>query len=196
MKVYTTLGDGIDRLKLNEVPEPKIQSNEILVKMMAVSLNYRDLLVIKGVESWKPAVPRIPISDGVGEIIALGEGVSRFKIGDRVAGIFLPKWLNGELTREEYVLPLGGSAADGVLAEYVSFDEQSVVKIPNNLSNTEAATLPVAAVTAWHAVARRSNVQRGETVLIEGTGGVHSLRRSLFVRLAGCQLLFRAAMRS
>ena len=184
MKVYTTLGDGIDRLKLNEVSEPKIKSNEVLVKMKGVSLNYRDLLVIKGVESWKPAAPRIPVSDGVGEIVALGDGVSRFQIGERVAGIFLPKWLDGELTPEKYVLPLGGAAADGVLAEYVSFNEQSVVKIPNNLSDEEAATLPVAAVTAWHAVARRSNVQNGETVLIQGTGGV-SLFATQFVHAIG-----------
>src|SRR4028118_1950804 len=98
MKVYTTLGDGIDRLKLNELPAPKIKSNEVLVRMKSVSLNYRDLLVIKGIESWKPATPRIPISDGVGEIVALGDGASCFKIGDTVAGIFLPKWLDGELT--------------------------------------------------------------------------------------------------
>jgi NADPH:quinone reductase-like Zn-dependent oxidoreductase len=184
MKVYTTLGDGIDRLKLNELPEPKIEPNQVLVKMTAVSLNYRDLLVIKGIESWKPAAPRIPISDGVGEIVALGEGVSRFRTGDRVAGIFLPKWLDGELTKEKYVLPLGGAANDGVLAEYVSFDEQAVVKIPKNLSDEEAAALPVAALTAWHAVVRRSNVQPGETVLIQGTGGV-ALFATQFVRAVG-----------
>lgn len=184
MKVYTTLGDGIDRLKLNELPVPEIKPNEVLVKMTAVSLNYRDLLVIKGVESWKPPAPRIPISDGVGEIVALGEGVSRFRIGDRVAGIFLPKWLDGELTKEKYVLPLGGAVADGALAEYVSFDEQAVVKIPNNLSDEEAATLPVAALTAWHAVARRSRVQPGETVLIQGTGGV-ALFATQFVHAIG-----------
>lgn len=184
MKVYTTLGDGIDRLKLNELPLPKLKTNEVLVKMTAVSLNYRDLLVIKGIESWKPAAPRIPISDGVGEIVALGEGVSRFKTGDRVAGIFLPKWLGGELTQEKYVSPLGGAAADGVLAEYVSFDEQAVVKIPDNLSGEEAATLPVAALTAWHAVARRSRIQPGETVLIQGTGGV-ALFATQFVHAIG-----------
>jgi NADPH:quinone reductase-like Zn-dependent oxidoreductase len=184
MKVYTTLGDGIDRLKLNELPVPEIKPGEVLVKMTAVSLNYRDLLVIKGVENWKPPAPRIPISDGVGEIVALGEGVSRFRAGDRVAGIFLPKWLDGELTKEKYVLPLGGAATDGVLAEYVSFDEQAVVKIPDNLSGAEAATLPVAALTAWHAVARRSRVQPGETVLIQGTGGV-ALFATQFVHAIG-----------
>lgn len=184
MKAYTTLGDGIDRLKLNEVREPKIKFNEILVKMSAVSLNYRDLLVINGVESWKPPAPRIPISDGVGEIIALGDGVSSFQVGDKVAGIFLPKWLDGELMPEKYVLPLGGAAADGVLAEYVSFDEQSVVKTPNTLSDEEAATLPVAALTAWHAVTRRSQIQPGETVLIQGTGGV-ALFATQFVHAIG-----------
>jgi NADPH:quinone reductase-like Zn-dependent oxidoreductase len=193
MKVYTTLGDGIDRLKLNELPAPEIKPGEVLVKMTAVSLNYRDLLVIKGVESWKPPAPRIPISDGVGEIVALGEGVSRFRAGDRVAGIFLPKWLGGELTKEKYVLPLGGAATDGVLAEYVSFDEQAVVKIPDNLSDAEAATLPVAALTAWHAVARRSRVQPGETVLIQGTGGVALFATQFVHALGGLPLVISSS---
>lgn len=184
MKVFTTLGDGIDELKLNEVsiPEPKV--NEILVKMRALSLNYRDLLVINGVANWKPASPRIPVSDGVGEIVSVGENVTRVKVGDRVAGIFLPKWLDGELTVEKYVLPLGGATADGVLAEYIVFNEQSVVKIPNNLTDEESATLPVAAMTAWHAVSRRSKVKSGETVLIQGTGGV-SLFALQFVNALG-----------
>jgi NADPH:quinone reductase-like Zn-dependent oxidoreductase len=171
MKAYTTLGDGIERLKLVEQPVPKLKSNEILVKMTAASLNYRDLLVVKGLEHWKPHVERVPVSDGVGEIAAIGDSVSRWKIGDRVAGIFLPGWLNGELTTKKNALSLGG-AADGVLAEYVRFDERAVVRIPGNLSDVESATLPVAAITAWHAVARRSRIQPNETVLIEGTGGV------------------------
>lgn len=184
MKIYTTLGDGIEALELKEVPEPAIKPNEVLVKMAAVSLNYRDLLVVNGIEGWKPASPRIPLSDGAGEIVALGNKVTRFKVGDRVAGIFLPRWLDGELTSEKYVSPLGGAAADGVLAEYVAFDEEAVVGIPSHLSMAEAATLPVAAVTAWHAVVRRSGVRAGETVLIKGTGGV-ALFAVQFVRAAG-----------
>lgn len=184
MKVFTTHGDGIDALKLIETETPKPKADEVLVKMTAVSLNFRDLLVVKGVEHWKPANPRIPVSDGVGEVVAVGENVSRLSLGDRVAGIFLPLWLDGELTPEKYVLPLGGAAADGVLAEFVIFREKSVVKIPQNLTDEEAATLPVAAITAWHAVARRSRVQRGETVLIQGTGGV-SLFALQFVRALG-----------
>lgn len=184
MKAYTTLGDGIEALKLNDLPIPEIKTNEILVKMVATSLNYRDLLVVKGVESWKPISPRIPVSDGVGEVVSTGESVSRWKVGDLVAGIFLPKWLDGELTPEKYILPLGWAAADGVLAEYVAFDQNSVVKIPNNLTPTEAATLPVAALTAWHAVSRRSRIQKGESVLIQGTGGV-SLFATQFVHALG-----------
>jgi NADPH:quinone reductase-like Zn-dependent oxidoreductase len=186
MKAFTTLGDGIEALKLNELPIPGIKLDEILVRIMAASLNYRDLLVVKGVESWKPLSPRIPVSDGVGEVVAVGKNVSRWKVGDHVAGIFLPKWLDGELTAGKYLLPLGGAAADGVLAEYIVFDQNSVVKIPNSLSATEAATLPVAALTAWHAVTRRSRVQSGESVLIQGTGGV-SLFAMQFVHALGGQ---------
>lgn len=184
MRSYTTLGDGFEKLKLNESPVPVHGPNEVLVKMTAASLNYRDLLVINGFESWKPPAARVPLSDGVGEIAAVGENVSQWKIGDRVAGIFLPKWLDSRLTKEKYVFPLGGSAADGVLAEYIVFSEQSIVKVPGNLSNEEAASLPVAALTAWHAVNRRSNVQPGETVLIQGTGGV-SLFATQFVHALG-----------
>jgi NADPH:quinone reductase-like Zn-dependent oxidoreductase len=192
MKAFTTLGDGIEALKLNEMPMPELKSGEILVRMIAASLNYRDLLVVKGIESWKPLSSRIPVSDGVGEVVAVSERVSRWKVGDLVAGIFLPKWLDGELTAQKYVLPLGGAAADGVLAEYVVFDQNAVVKIPNNLIPIEAATLPAAAITAWHAVFRRSQVQSGESVLIPGTGGV-SLFATQFVHALGGQALITSS---
>jgi NADPH:quinone reductase-like Zn-dependent oxidoreductase len=172
MRAYTTLGDGVDRLKLEERPAPEPKAGEVLVRTRAASLNYRDLLVVKGVGHWKPSSPRVPVSDGAGEVVAVGGGVSRWRVGDRVIGLFLPKWLDGELTAEKDVTPLGGAAADGVLADYVVFGEQAVVRSPDSLSDTEAATLPVAALTAWHAVARRSRVGSGETALIQGTGGV------------------------
>lgn len=184
MKAFTTLGDGIEALKLNTLPIPEPKTGEILVKMMAASLNYRDLLVVNGVDAWKPSSQRVPVSDGVGKVVAVGKGVSRWHVGDLVAGLFLPKWLDGELTAEKYVLPLGGAGADGVLREYVIFEQDSVVAIPRNLTPVEAATLPVAALTAWHAVSRRSRVQRGETVLIQGTGGV-SLFATQFVHALG-----------
>jgi len=145
--------------------------------------------VINGVGGWKPGAPRIPGSDGVGVVAAVGANVSRVEVGDRVAGIFLPKWLGGELTAEKYVTPLGGAAADGVLAEFVIFAEDSVVKIPANLTDEEAAALPVAAVTAWHAVARRSQVGSGETVLIEGTGGVSLFALQFVAALGGSAIV-------
>lgn len=172
MITFTTLGDGIAALILDERPVLQQGPKDVLVKMTAAALNYRDLLVVNGKDGWKPSVPRIPVSDGVGVVVAVGEQVTRFKTGDRVAGIFLPKWLDGALTPEKYTAPLGGATADGVLAEYLVFEEQTLVSVPGHLSDVEAATMPVAAVTAWHAVHRRSRVQRGDHVLIQGTGGV------------------------
>ncbi|MEZ5343989.1 MAG: NAD(P)-dependent alcohol dehydrogenase [Pyrinomonadaceae bacterium] len=171
MRIYTTRGDGIENLKLSERPIPNFGADEVILKMTAASLNYRDLLVINGVENWKPLEARIPVSDGVGVITEAGENVGEWKTGDRVAGIFLPNWLDGELTKEKYTAALGGADLDGVLSEFAVFDKRSIVNVPGNLSDAEAATLPVAALTAWHAVSR-SGIKKGESVLIQGTGGV------------------------
>ena len=186
MKAFTTLGDGIAALKRVECPTPQPGPDEVLVKMTAAALNFRDLLVVNGTASWKPHAPRIPVSDGVGVVVAVGDKVARFRAGDRVAGIFLPKWLDGECTPEKSAGALGGAEADGVLAEYRAFDEQAVVGVPDHLTDVEAATLPDSAVTAWHAVRRRSNVQRGDRVLIQGTGGV-SVFALQFVHALGGQ---------
>lgn len=162
---------GLDALTRVERPVPQPGHGQVLVRMRAVSLNYRDLLVIRGV--WRPKGPRIPLSDGVGEVVAAGDGVTRVKTGDRVAGTFLPGWIDGELTPEKLQAPsLGGVGADGTLAEFVVFDEDAVVRVPEHLTDEEAATLPLAGVTAWHAVVRRGGVKRGDTVLVQGTGGV------------------------
>lgn len=184
MKAFTTTGDGIDNLKLTELPIPEVKDNQVLVKMLAVSLNFRDLLVINGTATWKPISRRIPVSDGVGKIVAVGKEALEWKAGDIVAGVYLPEWHDGTLTEDKYVRPLGGAVADGVLSEYVVFDRDAVVKIPNHLTPVEAATLPVAAVTAWHAVFCRSQVKAGESVLIQGTGGV-SLFSTQFVHALG-----------
>ena len=178
-----TRGDGIDALERVDLSRPSPGPREVLVQMAAVALNFRDLLVVNGAAGWKPEAARIPVSDGAGIVVAAGRDVTRFRNGDRVAGIFLPQWLDGELTAETYVSPLGGAVADGVLAEYRVFDEQSVVALPDHLTAIEAATLPVAGLTAWHAV-RRSRVGRGDSVLIEGTGGV-SLFALQFVQELG-----------
>lgn len=185
MWVYVTEGTGIEALQILERPMLSLGPTQVLVKMKAVALNYRDLLVIKGIDSWKPPEPRIPVSDGVGMVVATGGDVTRVQVGDRVAGIFLPQWIDGALTAETYVSPLGGVTTDGVLAEYRIFDEQSVVVVPTHLRNAEAATLPVAALTAWHAVRYRSQVQPGDVVLIQGTGGVSLFALQFVLALGG-----------
>jgi NADPH:quinone reductase-like Zn-dependent oxidoreductase len=172
VKAFTTRGDGIDALSRANRATPSPGDREIVVTMRAAALNYRDLLVVNGRGGWKPPEPRIPLSDGAGVVSAIGAGVTRWRVGDRVAGIFLPRWLDGELTTEKGIGAIGGSAVDGVLAEQRVFSDQAVVRIPDHLTDIEAATLPVAAVTAWHALTRPGEPKRGEWVLIEGTGGV------------------------
>jgi NADPH:quinone reductase-like Zn-dependent oxidoreductase len=186
MKAFTTLGDGIAALRRVERPTPRPGPDEVLVKMTAAALNFRDLLVINGTGSWKPHSPRVPASDGVGVVVAIGEAVTRFRKDDRVIGIFSPKWLDGDFTFEKGVAQLGGAEADGVLADHRVFNAQAVVGVPGHLTDVEAATLPVSAVTAWHAVRRRSRVQSGDRVLIQGTGGL-SLFALQFVHALGGQ---------
>src|SRR5262249_22904124 len=184
MKVFTTLGDGIAALKLSEVPAPAPGRDEVLVKMTAAALNFRDLLVINGTGAWKPHAPRIPVSDGVGVVVAVGEAVTRFRTDDRVIGIFGPRWLDGGFTFAKGVGQLGGAEADGVLAEYRVFNEQAIVAAPGHLTDVEAATLPVSAVAGWDAGRRRRNVQARGRVLIPGAGG-RSLFALPFVRALG-----------
>lgn len=188
MKAYVVQEPfGLDALQLTERPDPQPGPGQVLVRMRAVSLNYRDLLVVRGV--WRPKGPRIPVSDGVGEVVAIGDGVTRFKSGDRVAGIFYPGWIDGDVTPEKLQAPsLGGSGADGTLAEFAAFDEEAVVQVPEHLTDEEAATLPLAGVTAWHAIIRRSGVKRDDTVLVQGTGGV-SLFALQFAHMVGAHVI-------
>jgi NADPH:quinone reductase-like Zn-dependent oxidoreductase len=188
MSAYVTRGDGIDALRRVERKVPVPGPNQVLVRMRAASLNYRDLLVIRGVDSWRPTDPRVPLSDGVGVIVRLGSEARRFERGERVAGLCLPRWLGGELSAEKNTGALGGSTTDGVLAEYRVFDEEALVAVPAHLDDAEAATLPVAALTAWHAVRHRSRVLAGDWVLLQGTGGV-SLFALQFVRALGAKAI-------
>jgi NADPH:quinone reductase-like Zn-dependent oxidoreductase len=187
MKVYEVRGSfGIENLAIVERPRPLPGHGEVVVKVRAASVNYRDLLVVKGLYNPRLPLPRIPFSDGAGEVIAVGSGVSRVKEGDRVAGIFMQKWLSGELTEAGVKSALGGEI-DGMLAEYAVLPEEGVVHLPDHLSYEEAATLPCAAVTAWHAVIE-TGVKPGDTVLVLGTGGV-SVFALQFARLAGAQVI-------
>ena len=186
MRVWQIPAFGVDSLEFAERPTPTPEAGEVLVKVRAVSFNYRDLMVVKGLYNPKLKLPRIPVSDGAGEIVAVGDGVTTWKAGDRVAAIFMQNWLDGPPTAAKSRGALGGDI-DGMLAEYVLLKETGLVAIPDHLSFQEAATLPCAAVTAWNALSA-GNLQPGNTVLIQGTGGVAIFALQL-ARLRGARVL-------
>ncbi|MFB2977358.1 NAD(P)-dependent alcohol dehydrogenase [Microseira sp. BLCC-F43] len=191
MKAYqiqTT--DGIDGLKLVDLPEPKPGVGQILIRVRATSLNYRDTAVVSGRYPGQ-ILPIIPLSDGAGEVVAIGEGVTRVKVGDRVAGIFFQDWIAGRLTRAKIKSALGG-AIDGMLAEYVVLNQEGVVLLPEHLSYEEGAALPCAAVTAWQALVTRGQLAAGETVLLLGTGGV-SIFALQFAKTLGAKIIITSS---
>ena len=188
MKAYALQGSfGIDSLKPVERPEPVPGAGQVLLRMRAWSLNYRDLLMVTGFYNPKLRLPFTPLSDGVGEVVAVGSGVTRVKAGDRVAGIFMQQWVEGEITEAKSRSALGGSI-DGVFAEQVVLEAEGVVHVPPHLSDEEAATLPCAAVTAWRALVTEGRLKAGDTVLIQGTGGV-SLFALQFARAHGARVI-------
>lgn len=188
MKAYQIQDQfGIENLVRVDLPEPTAGPGQALVRMKAYSLNFRDLLVAKGQYNPRLRRPIVPLSDGAGEVVAVGAGVERVRVGDRVAGIFTQSWLAGPFTGPHTRTALGG-AIDGVAAEYVAFHEEGLVKIPAHLSYEEAATLPCAAVTAWNAVVSTGRLLPGETVLVMGSGGV-SLFALQFAQLAGARVI-------
>ena len=186
MRAWQFSSFGIDSLEFIERPTPTPGPGEVLVGVRAISLNYRDLLVVKGIYNPKMRLPRIPCSDGAGEVVAVGEGVTAWRPGDRVAGIFMQHWLDGPLTQVRARGALGGDI-DGMLTDYIVLREAGLVAIPDHLSFQEAATLPCAAVTAWNALAA-GNLKPGSTVLIQGTGGVSIFALQL-ARLKGARVL-------
>ena len=188
MKAYELQGGfGIDSLKPIERPELMPGVGQVLLQMRAWSLNYRDLLMVKGLYNPKLRLPFTPLSDGVGTVVAVGAGVTRVKAGDRVAGIFMQQWLDGEITEAKGRSALGG-AIDGVFAEQVVLDAEGVVQVPPHLTDEEAATLPCAAVTAWRALVTEGRLKAGDAVLIQGTGGV-SLFALQFARAHGARVI-------
>ncbi len=189
MKAYEMQQFGIDNLQLvdRETPQPK--DHEVLIKFHAFSLNYRDLMFVDGRYNPRAKFPAVPFSDGAGEITAIGEKVTKWKVGERVCPIFMQDWRDGELSAAKSKTSLGGGGDwDGVLREYGAFDEQNVVKIPDHLSQEEASTLPCAAVTAWNALAVSGNLKAGDTVLTLGTGGV-SIFAVQFAKLFGAEII-------
>ena len=162
---------GLDGLVLNTArSEPQPAHGQILVRMRAAALNYRDQGVIKGAYGYTK-FPVIPLSDGAGEVVAVGAGVTQFKVGDRVASNFFVNWTGGRMPADASRNSLGGMI-DGVLSEYVLLNDTGAIKIPDHLSFEEAATLPCAALTAWNAVVETAQLKAGETIAILGTGGV------------------------
>ena len=148
------------------VPGPR----QVLIQVGAASLNYRDLLTVMDIESSRNGL--IPLSDGAGTVVALGAGTSRWQEGDRVSPNFFPDWTGGAFSLSYLAKALGGGTTDGVLSDYIVADEDSLVRVPDHLSLAEAATLPCAGVTAWHALFGRGGLKAGDTVLVQGTGGV------------------------
>jgi len=172
MRTFEIQGSfGLDNLRPVDRPDPNPGPGQIVVRMRAVSLNYRDLLMVRGHYNPRQPLPLIPCSDGVGVVTAVGEGVSRVAVGDRVASCFFQTWIGGPPTAEKLVGTLGGPL-DGMLAEHVVLSQDGVVPAPEHMSDVEAAALPCAALTAWSALVEQGEVGADDTVLVQGTGGV------------------------
>lgn len=173
MKAYQLKGFGIENLKLENHSIPTPGTNDILVKVGAVSLNFRDKAIVDQI--YLPEImkfPFVPVSDLAGEVIAVGSGVTRFKAGDRVTSHLYGNWISGKKHTSQTALSGLGGPVNGGLAEYVLLDEQAAVNTPAGLTDEEAATLPIAAVTAFFALTEHGGLEKGQTVLVQGTGGV------------------------
>ncbi|MGJ4926115.1 zinc-dependent alcohol dehydrogenase family protein [Bradyrhizobium sp. HKCCYLS2038] len=188
MKCWEMQGPGgIDALALVDKPVRAPARGEVLVRLTAASLNYRDLLTVKGGYGSRQKFPLVPLSDGAGVVEAVGDGVAAFAPGDRVIGSFFESWTGGEPSETKMRAALGG-AVDGTLTEYRIFPAQALVRTPAHLSDIEAATLPCAGVTAWSAVVKLGGIRPGQTVLTQGTGGV-SMFALQIAKLAGARVI-------
>lgn len=179
---------GIDSLTLVERPDPVPGPRQVLVRVRATSLNYRDLLTIEAKYARSaPKADLIPLSDGAGEVVSIGPHVTRVKVGDRVAGCFMQRWFGGAMGDGAMASAMGG-AIDGMLTELAVLDEEGVVKLPDHLGFEEGATLPCAAVTAWHALVEIGKIKAGDVVQIQGSGGV-SVFALQFARMFGARVI-------
>ena len=179
---------SIDNLTLTDRPRPIPGRGQVLLKMAAASLNYRDLVMARGgYGKLSGSLPLIPLSDGVGEVVETGPETRRLAVGDRVCPMFMTRWIGGGFTQARLASTLGGPN-DGVMAEYMVLDETGAASVPAHLSHTEAATLPCAALTAWNAVVNEGGVQPGGTILVQGTGGV-SIFALQFAKMIGARVI-------
>jgi NADPH:quinone reductase-like Zn-dependent oxidoreductase len=188
MKTYEIREFGIDKLTQVELDRPAPGRGEVLVKLYAASLNFRDVMVASGTYNPRMKLPAIPLSDAAGEIVEIGANVTKWTVGDRVCSCVIPGWTTGGPTAESARTAIGAGGLTGVAREYAIFNEDAIVAAPETLSFDEAATLPCAALTAWHALAVSGNVQPGETVLTLGTGGV-SVFAVQFAKAMGARVI-------
>ncbi len=179
--------DGAYRLALEQVSIPRPADHEVLVRVRAASLNRRDVYILKGQYPMPPRAAVVPLSDGAGEVVSVGTGVTRFRAGDRVAAAFFQRWLEGRPPADATASALGGQL-DGMLSEYVCLSEEGLVRVPQGYSYEEAATLPCAGVTAWNGLVTRGRMQPGDNVLLLGTGGV-SIFGLQFAAAAGARTI-------
>jgi NADPH:quinone reductase-like Zn-dependent oxidoreductase len=188
LKCYEIQGpNGVDGLAVVDRPAPNPGPGEVLVRLKAATLNYRDLLTIKGGYGSRQKFPLVPVSDGAGVVETVGADTREFAPGDRVIGSFFQNWLGGEPSEAKMSAALGGSI-DGVLTDYRVFPARALVKTPEHLSDIEAAALPCAGLTAWSAVVKLGNMKPGQTVLVQGTGGV-SLFALQFAKMGGARVI-------
>lgn len=188
MKAYEIQGSfGMENLKFVDRPDPVPGYGQVLVRMKAASLNFRDLMMVRGHYNPRQPLPLVPCSDGVGEVVEIGDGVTRVSPGDRVATVFSQTWISGRPTASNLAGTLGGPI-DGTLSEMMVLDAEGVVPIPGHLSDVEGATLPCAALTAWSALAELGDVKAGDTVLVQGTGGVSVFALQL-ARMLGARVI-------
>jgi NADPH:quinone reductase-like Zn-dependent oxidoreductase len=192
MRIWQLTATGLDHLTTADRPDPEPGDGDIVVRVKAASLNYRDWLIASGTYRMAARYPVVPLSDGAGEVVAVGRKVTRWRVGDRVVSSFFSDWVDGAPTPEGAASALGG-AVDGVLAEKVMLPAHGVVRTPEHMSDVEAATLPCAALTAWHALFEGTDPLRpGQTVLLEGTGGVSIFGLQL-AKLAGARTIITSS---
>jgi NADPH:quinone reductase-like Zn-dependent oxidoreductase len=187
MRAVQATDFSLNGLSITELPVPVPRHDEILIRVKAVSLNYRDLAILSGSYIKDLIPPFVPASDACGEVVALGAAVTRFRIGDRVTPIYTQGWSQRRHTDEQRTMRERGGLVDGVLKEYISVRAEDALHAPEHLSDPEASTLPIAALTAWSALSE-SGVKPGQVVLLQGTGGV-SLFALQFAKVWGARVI-------
>jgi NADPH:quinone reductase-like Zn-dependent oxidoreductase len=188
MRAYAYVDSiSFDSLRAIERPDPDPGPRDVVIKVEAAALNYRDLAIMRGNYHVGVQPPLIPLSDGAGTVVAVGAEVTRIAVGDKACAVYLPDWVDGPVSPMVARRRLGGPS-DGVLSEYLCLNEEEVVRVPEHIAAEEAATLPVAAVTAWHCLHHTGQIRPGDDVVVQGTGGVSTAAIQL-AQAAGARVI-------